>query len=222
IMTISLTVPGKVTSTATLRRRERKRIETRERIFRAALKLFAEHGFFETTVEEITEAADVGKGTFFNYFPSKEHVLGMLHEVQLSKVAQAEAAAKSSQLPIREVLRQFMRSIAEEPGRSQLLARGLLATIFTNDAIRELLVNTMARGRGSLEAILALGQKRGEVRRDLPLEAMARAFQQNVIGAVMLWSLNPPSSLAKRIDDAYEIYWSGISPVGRKPTEKKP
>jgi len=220
-MTISLTVPGKVTSTATLGRRERKRIETRERIFRAALKLFAEHGFFETTVEEITEAADVGKGTFFNYFPSKEHVLGMLHEVQLSKVAQAELAARSSKLPIREVLRQFMRSIAEEPARSQLLARGLMATIFTNDAIRELLVNTMNRGRSSLEAILALGQKRGEVRRDLTVEAMARTFQQNVIGAVMLWSLNPPSSLAKRMDASFEIYWSGISPVAKKQTESK-
>lgn len=220
-MTTSLISSGKMPAPANPGRRERKRTETRERIFRAALELFAQQGFFETTVEEITEAADVGKGTFFNYFPSKEHVLGMLHEVQLSKVAQAEATARSSKLPIREVLRQFMRSIAEEPARSQLLARGLLATIFTNDAIRELLVNTMARGRDSLEAILALGQERGEVRRDLPLEAMARTFQQNVIGAVMLWSLNPPSSLAKRIDDAFEIYWSGISPIARKPTEKK-
>src|SRR5450755_4369219 len=131
-------------------RRARRAAETRERIYQAALGLFAERGFAATTVEDITEAADVGKGTFFNYFPSKEHVLGMLHELQLSKVAQAESAAKSSKLPIREVLRQFMRSIAEEPGRSQLLARGLLATIFTNEAIRELLVNTMTRGRGSL------------------------------------------------------------------------
>ncbi|HLJ42079.1 MAG TPA: TetR family transcriptional regulator, partial [Candidatus Acidoferrales bacterium] len=52
-------------------RRERRRTETRERIFRAALDLFAERGFMETTVEDITEAADVGKGTFFNYFPTK-------------------------------------------------------------------------------------------------------------------------------------------------------
>src|SRR5437899_3870437 len=59
-------------------RRERRRTETRERIFRAAMQLFAQHGFFSTTVEDITEAADVGKGTFFNYFPSKEHVLTVL------------------------------------------------------------------------------------------------------------------------------------------------
>ena len=56
-------------------RRERHRSEIRERIFSSALRLFAEHGYLQTTVEDITEAADVGKGTFFNYFPTKEHVL---------------------------------------------------------------------------------------------------------------------------------------------------
>ncbi|HEX2776577.1 MAG TPA: helix-turn-helix domain-containing protein, partial [Candidatus Acidoferrales bacterium] len=45
-------------------RRERRRLETRERIYRAALQIFAERGYLETTVEDITEAADVGKGTF--------------------------------------------------------------------------------------------------------------------------------------------------------------
>jgi len=56
-------------------RRQRRSSEIRERLFRAALDLFANKGFLETTVEDITEAADVGKGTFFNYFPSKDHIL---------------------------------------------------------------------------------------------------------------------------------------------------
>ena len=56
-------------------RRERHRTEIRERLFRSALRLFAERGYLETTVEDITEAADVGKGTFFNYFQTTKHVL---------------------------------------------------------------------------------------------------------------------------------------------------
>jgi AcrR family transcriptional regulator len=191
-------------------RRERRKSETRERIFRAALSLFAERGFFATTVEDITEAADVGKGTFFSYFPSKEHVFGMMHEVQISKVVHAEAAAKTGGVPIHDVLQQFMQHIAKEPGRTQMLARGLLATVFTNEDIRKLLVGTLTRGRSHLEKILALGQQRGEVRRDLPVSAMARNFQQSVIGTLMLWSLDPPSNLSRRIDTTFEIYWSGI------------
>src|ERR1700687_2834231 len=74
--------------------RPRRSAETRERLFRAALDLFAKKGFAETTVEDITEAADVGKGTFFNYFPSKDHILVAFSEMQLAKLQSAVEQAR--------------------------------------------------------------------------------------------------------------------------------
>src|SRR3981189_2964925 len=79
-------------------RRERRSAETRERLFRAALDLFARKGFAETTVEDITEAADVGKGTFFNYFPSKDHILIAFGEIQLAKLEAAIENARRSKM----------------------------------------------------------------------------------------------------------------------------
>ncbi|MEX0912078.1 MAG: TetR/AcrR family transcriptional regulator [Gemmatimonadota bacterium] len=58
-----------------LGRRERKKLEVRRRIRRAAAKLFAEKGYDAATVDEISELADVSKGTFFNYFPRKDSLL---------------------------------------------------------------------------------------------------------------------------------------------------
>ncbi len=56
-------------------RRERKKEATRQKLLEVSFRLFAEQGYDQTTVDQITEKADIGKGTFYNYFPSKEAVL---------------------------------------------------------------------------------------------------------------------------------------------------
>jgi AcrR family transcriptional regulator len=56
-------------------RRERKKVETRQRIVLAAIRLFRKQGYEQTTVAQIAAAADVDPKTFFNYFPSKDEVL---------------------------------------------------------------------------------------------------------------------------------------------------
>src|SRR5271169_6938654 len=106
----------KVTSLATVTsspssgsdRRSRRSAELRERLFRAALALFSKKGFAETTVEDITNAADLGKGTFFNYFPSKEHILLAFSEMQLGKLQSAVEEVRHSGEPVP----QFFRSLA--------------------------------------------------------------------------------------------------------------
>lgn len=55
--------------------RERKRRQTRRELVRAAMRLFEEKGYEETTVAEIASAAGVSTKTFFNYFASKDEVL---------------------------------------------------------------------------------------------------------------------------------------------------
>lgn len=55
-------------------RNERRKRETRERLLEAALRLMAERGMAGVAINEITEAADVGFGSFYNYFDSKEAI----------------------------------------------------------------------------------------------------------------------------------------------------
>jgi len=108
-------------------RRERRRLETRERLYRAALELFGEHGFLETTVEDITEAADVGKGTFFNYFPTKEHVLAAYGGERIAAVERALEKARSTSGSVLEVLGELATDSAGQSHENPAVLRAIYA-----------------------------------------------------------------------------------------------
>lgn len=181
----------------------------RERIFRSALQLFAEHGFTATTVEEITEAADVGKGTFFNYFRNKEDVLSALAEVQLDKYAHAIQAAESGALTPRQALRELWLRLPEEPGRSQALVRSLMVVFLTSQAIREKMSRSLEHGREMLGRLFKRAQERGEARRDRRTLELALAFQQKLLGTVLVWTLDPPAPLKPLLEASFEDFWRG-------------
>jgi AcrR family transcriptional regulator len=191
-------------------RRERKAAETRLKLFRCALQLFAERGFQNVTVEDITEAADVGKGTFFNYFASKDHVLRVMAEIQLGKVREALRAAEEGKRPIRAVLQDLFTKICEEPGRSPELARAVL-TAFLSSSIRQELGQNMLEGRRVAGRILALGQQRGEIDPKLRTEQMALHLQQSVLGTMLLWSLQTQEKLQKAVGASFQQFWRAIA-----------
>jgi AcrR family transcriptional regulator len=62
----------------TSERRARKKDRTRQALLDAALALFSEKGIYEPSIEEITEGADLGKGTFYQYFSSREDLIAEL------------------------------------------------------------------------------------------------------------------------------------------------
>src|SRR5882724_12302352 len=107
-------------------RRQRRSAEIRERLFSASLRLFGQKGFAETTVEDITEAADVGKGTFFNYFPSKDHILLAFSDMQLGKLEEAVTGLRASPRPFRDFLETLTTRMTEEPLRNPGMIRALL------------------------------------------------------------------------------------------------
>ena len=191
-------------------RRERKRTETRERIFRAALRLFAERGFTATTIEDITQAADVGKGTFFNYFPSKEHVFGAFGELQVSKVAAAVADPRALAQPVHQVLREMVHALAEEPGRSPALVRALMVANLTSAPVRELMLRNLGRARRTLAGYFAGAQKRGTLRRGLEPEEVAGGMQRMFFGTMFMWAIDPSEKLRERFEKSLELFWSGI------------
>ncbi len=198
-------------------RRQRRQAETRERLFRAALKLFSQRGFIAVTVQQITEAADVGKGTFFNYFPSKEHTLAALGQLQVSRIAAALAAVESGAQTAGQALRGLPHQLAEEPGKSPELARSLIVAVHSSAAVRKLMLANLERGRELLGQLIWVSQETGEIRKDRLALELARQYQQSFFGALFMWAVDPSLDLQSAIHAGFETYWNGA----RRGAEKK-
>jgi AcrR family transcriptional regulator len=193
-------------------RRQRRASEIRERLFRAALDLFAQHGFVDTTVEDITNAADVGKGTFFNYFPSKDHILLAFAETQLTKLQSIIENLRNTREPVPQFLRTLAVRMTEEPARNPSIVRALLLANLSSTPVRESMRINQARGHKLLTEFVKVGQERGELRNDLPAGDIAHVFRQMVFGTLLAWSLYGDDSLATRIRTALDVLWQGLSP----------
>jgi AcrR family transcriptional regulator len=204
-------------------RRERHRLETRARLYRAALDLFAERGFMETTVENITEAADVGKGTFFNYFPTKEHVLAAYGAERVARVEQALKDAKATKGPVLEVIRKLAADSAGQSKENPALLRAIYAAHVSCAPVRVELQKRMQHSRKILARIFTLAQERGEMRRDVSTRELARLTQLALMGACMVWSLQPDVSLRRTSLGIWDLIWAslGTSTAVSKSTKQK-
>ena len=195
-------------------RRERRAAETRMRLFRCALALIAERGMSNVTVEDITEAADVGKGTFFNYFATKDHVLVVMTEIQLGKIRDGATRATTGRQSIHAVLHQLALRLAEEPGRSPALARALISSFLGNEDIRVILKRALQEGRKTIGELIETGQARGEIDPRVKKEKAAMQFVQAVLGTVLMWSLHEKPGIETWIEDSFRHFWRSIAISG--------
>jgi AcrR family transcriptional regulator len=191
-------------------RRERHRAQTRQRIIEHALRLFSERGVQATTVEDITNAADIGKGTFFNYFATKEHVLADLCRLQMGKIRELVAKAMLSTKPMNRVMHEIAVTLNENFARDPGLVLSLLVPSFSSEAMRQQMADHLSEDRLVLAELMAARQKRGELRDDFTPTELALQFQRAFFGTTVLWSLDPSKPLSDCLQEMANALWAGI------------
>lgn len=119
-----------------LTRSQRRASRTRRRLLTAALELFGGKGFDSTTIEDITERADVGKGTFYRHFASKNDVMHALVEDAIDhlvhRMCGGEAYA-SLEVAILHMVDAHVAFYMDRPQQFLLLQERLLGRIQLDD-----------------------------------------------------------------------------------------
>ena len=151
---------------------------TRGRIVSAAWQLFYEQGYEHTTVEEIIEASETSKGSFYHYFDGKDALLSTLSDLFDEKY-EALQETMDPEMPALEQLlflnSELFRTI-ENSVSLELLAR-LLSTQLVTAGSKHLLDHRRTYYR-LLRKIISRGQERGEL-----------SARQNVSEMVKLYAL---------------------------------
>lgn len=83
--------------------------DTREKILTAALDVFSAKGFHGTTVDEIAQSAELGKGTVYRHFHSKKGLFSELIRSKVAELEQAVAGAIDPRTDVLEIIEAYLR-----------------------------------------------------------------------------------------------------------------
>jgi AcrR family transcriptional regulator len=167
-------------------RRERRRLEIRERILDTALELFESRGYEETTVGEIAERADIAYGTFFNHFPAKLDLLRELADRTLSELFEDVEEVRKNPGSFSDHLVVVFENAAASAVEKGPQARELIQAMMTS-AYPELAVSDDRRMRRMFELLLQDGQASGAIRDDVDLETLVEVVQGAWYSLFLSW-----------------------------------
>jgi AcrR family transcriptional regulator len=190
--------------------REEKKRATRKKIMDTAIELFAEHGYEATTVHQITERAGVAKGTFFNYFDSKEDVFC---DIQTIWAATEFVKLKDKSGPILPHFREFLIELVRLVPYTRQLVRALYQSTFSNEKNLLNQLQIMKELKLMLIPIIVEAQKRGEFSSTFPAEMIADQAIQTYLGVLISWGMGMgDDKLNTQMAVSFEFFFRSLQP----------
>lgn len=205
--------------TGSVTRTERKKEATRQNILDAALKMFKEQGVHTTTMEQIAEAADIAKGTLYNYFPVKEAIIDEImkrsfREKHGDRIGEFQRLldTRSRMIFIFTILIEGIQDNRELYETYTVYRMKSMASLHQEDGVKS--------GLHLLEtAIIEMGQMKGEIRQDYPDFIVRDLFEFAFVEAVKQFYMDPDSyDVQESVEKCVDIFmdWARKTSVTRK------
>ena len=187
--------------------------DKREAILRAATRIFARNGYFNSKVADIAHEAGVADGTVYLYFKSKEEILRSIFE---RGVNEAVAAARSEIAELndaREKLRRIARLHLERLGADRDLAVVFQVELRgSTKFMEEFSAAGFAEYLRLIRETLEEGQRAGLFRAELNAKVVAKILFGALDEMATNWILSPRAyKLAPLADQVLDIFLNGVS-----------
>ncbi|MCM3164875.1 TetR/AcrR family transcriptional regulator [Metabacillus litoralis] len=188
--------------------REERKNELKKQIFFKSIELFKEYGYDNVTVEKIASSCGIAKGTFFNYFPKKEHVLLYLGNSQndyLQEITQKYKNVKIKQqllLIFKELLSVYMEN-------SDLLKLALSETIRSALKDESRNINLF---KETMTILIDEAKTNKTINTRFDSKMIASVLVGIYFNTLISWSVSQDESvnIVTIFEEQYEVIWEGI------------
>ena len=196
--------------------RTRRREDTRQRLFEAAVELIAEQGFSATTVDDIALRAQVAKGTVYYNFKSKTDLFEELLRHGIGLLTQEFRTAVEG-LPPREAVAALIRSQLEYIRRYRAFAQLLLSEMWrTNREWQQTLILLREQAIGVIAETVQAGVDSGDLPADLDVRVASSALFGVGLVVAVDWLVFMPE---RPLEDVEESLLAIVRRVGPAPDQ---
>jgi len=197
-------------TTKSLSRRERKKTELREKIYRTAVKFFRTKGFDATNIEDITETVDISRNTFFNYYAGKNSVL---HEIAQRTVAYYEKML-GKELESRDPVGDKIKRLLVQMGKNIQKEKEFYRTIFLEIMRSQVGLVQDEKEYTTIDELLGTllrqGQEKGEIEKNLDPYQLSEMLTGIYFLTIIHWLNSKRSySLSNRLNAAADVFLKG-------------
>lgn len=192
--------------------------EKYHRILDAAIKVFAEQGFHQSTVSQIAKEAGVADGTIYLYFKNKDDILVQFYEYKTKQVfARFREAVDQADTAI-DKLRNLIRVHLEEFQKNHNMAIVYQVETRQQRRMAEKPIKDMSKlYRDMITELVELGQEEGTMRRNLYLGMVKRLINGAVDEVINAWIHTGRNyDLVSMADPLVELFIRGIGTAGNE------
>ncbi len=185
-----------------LSRRERRKREVHQRILAAAVELFDTRGVTDTRIDDICEQANLVQKTFFNHFPTKQHLFREIVQEFIGNICGLVEEARKQPGSTGKRLSCVFSRAGEEARRRGPRHRELVEELFRITAAEGLGPAQSGGLPNAFQALLADGIASGDVTRRQALPFLAEMVVSVFQGIVMSWAHDEHYRLDLHLEEA--------------------
>jgi AcrR family transcriptional regulator len=193
------------------RERSRAADDTRARIFSAAARLFAKHGWRDTTVDKIVREAGVAKGTFFVHFATKDAVVTELVRKQVRVARKTRDAVLAKGGDAVDALRATITSLGEQAAANRELSRAVVTANLVNPLLGGFAESVFGGITSEMQDDARAAQRAGLLSRSVDAATIAETLITAYFGALLHYATAPSSKpLLELLDPVLDANLSGF------------